>query len=169
MPKPFAATSLSPGCGHEPQEHQVHEAQTSWKRAWADRSQASAQSGAGLRDSRGPEDAAAPQKNTERRAAEPWAQLLGLEGPRTTMGQPRETQLGQAKAGRWTFHVEREVLSFSAAQLSKILKTGVQKTPEVNQRSTTRQDRVELPPSDPGLSLLHHHPAKCWPGVPHLT
>lgn len=59
MQKPFAATSLSPGCGHEQQKYQVHEVQTSWQRAWAGRTQASAQSRAGLKDSHGTEDAAA--------------------------------------------------------------------------------------------------------------
>lgn len=105
-----------------------------------------------------------PQNKTLR-AAEPWAQLLGLGGP----GQPWESKEktswakqrlgGRPSIGRGKFS------PFSAAQFSKILKTRVQKTP-LNQRSIRRQDRVELPPSDPGLSLQHHHPAECWPGVP---
>lgn len=95
MPKPFAAASLSPGCGHEPQEHQVHEAQTSWQRAWADRSQASTQSGARLKDSRGPEDAAAPQQNTESCRALGSALVAGR--PKNNHGAAKRNPAGASK------------------------------------------------------------------------
>lgn len=158
-------------------ENQVREAHTSWQRAWADRSQASAQSGAGLKVSRGPEDAAAPQQRTAScRAPSP---ALGAGRSRTTtrgsspIAAKRDPavpeELGQAKARRWVLYEEGNSLPSPLPSSPKLAQSpGVRKTP-LNQRSTMRQDTVEVPLSDPGLYLQHHHPAalaKRWPDVP---
>lgn len=65
-------------------------------------------------------------------------------------------ELGQAKAGRWASYLNREIPSLLCCPaLQNKLKTRGQKTP-LNQRSTIRQDMVEVLPSDPGLCLQHN-------------
>lgn len=93
----------SPGCGHKQQEHQVHEAQRSWQRAELTGARPTLRAGRASRIHVELRMLLPHNKNTESSEQSP--------GLRTSTGQPREAQLGQAEAGRWTFHMKREVLS----------------------------------------------------------
>ena len=173
MQNPLQQASLSSGRGHEPSEHQVHEAHTSWQRAWADSSQASAQSGAGLKVSRGPEGAAAPQQGTAScRAPSP---ALGAGRSRPATGQltscsqegkrdpavPEE--LGQAKASRWVLYEEGNSLPSLLPSSPKLAQNQESEKPHLTRgppRDKTRPRFLSLTlVSICSTAILQHSPS----------